>query len=445
LESKRSLNLRLGAGLLFGLTALAVYSGYTTAELRMLRRLQTDIIDRNRRDSLLLVRIQNNLNTLGLGMRDMLDARDGYPLTAWRSQFQRIRTDLEDAIVRESEVAPASRTAEQARYLKSSMSQLWDAFDRMFERAGVDETEARAQVRLSLQARQAALSTAVSRLLVQNNESDEEAVAHTGRIHSQVERNLYIFLVATLVSLAAVSVYLIDYNRRVFNRVSALSDRRSELAQQLISMQESTFRSISRELHDEFGQILTAVGTMLQRCSRLAATNPEAMREELREVHEVVQSTLDKVRALSQALHPVMLEEAGFESALDSYLPVFERRTGIAVRYSRTGVPLNVGREQSIHLYRVLQEALNNVARHSGSKAAEVRLIAAPDEITLEVEDRGVGFQHRRRDGLGLVSMRERAEIVHGRIEFTAGAEGGALVRFSVPASKEEAHAAAEI
>jgi hypothetical protein len=94
LESRRSISIRLGAGLLLGLTALAVYSGYTIAELRVLRRLQTDVIDRNRRDSLLLVRIQNNLNMLALGMRDMLDGSSEYPLTAWRSQFQRLRTDL---------------------------------------------------------------------------------------------------------------------------------------------------------------------------------------------------------------------------------------------------------------------------------------------------------------------------------------------------------------
>jgi len=162
-ESKRSISIRLAAGLLFGLTALAIYSTYTITQLHVLRRLQTEIIDRNRRDSLLLVRIQNNLNMLGLGMRDMLDEKDGYPLTAWRSQFQRLRSDLEDAMARESEVAPTIRTPEQATHLKSSMIQLWDAVDRMFERAARDEAGARAEVRLSLQARQAALGTAVSR------------------------------------------------------------------------------------------------------------------------------------------------------------------------------------------------------------------------------------------------------------------------------------------
>lgn len=126
-------------------------------------------------------------------------------------------------------------------------------------------------MRLSLEARQAAISTAVSRLLVQNNESEEQAFARTRAIHAQVERNLHIFLGAMLVLITAVGAYLINYNRRIFDQVQTLSERQSELAQQLISMQESTFRSISRELHDDFGQILTAVGAMLQRANRLAA------------------------------------------------------------------------------------------------------------------------------------------------------------------------------
>jgi len=138
------------------------------------------------------------------------------------------------------------------------------------------------------------------------------------------------------------------------------------------------------------------------------------------------------------------IDNATLEARLDLEAGWIERRTGITVRYGRSGDTWTVGREQSIHLYRVLQEALNNVARHSGATQADVRLVFSPDCLTLEVEDGGVGFQARRRDGLGLVSMRERAEIVGGRIEFIAGAHGGALVRFTVPASKEEAHVAAE-
>lgn len=444
MDSKQSISVRLTAGLLFGLAAITVYSAYTISELRVLRRLQTDVIDRNRRDSLLLVRIQNNLNQLGLAMRDILDSAAGYPVTAWRNQFQRLRGDLEDAVAREADVAPVTRTPEQTIYLQSSMAQLWDAVDRMFEGAARDEALARQEVRLSLQARQASLSTAVSRYLVQNHESDEQALARTQEIHRQVERNLYVFLAATLVLLGLVSILLIRHNRRVFGRISTLSDRRSELARQLISVQESTFRSVSRELHDEFGQVLTAVGTMLQRSSRLAAIDPKAMQIEIREVHEIVQATLDKVRALSQALHPMLLEAAGVESAIDAYLPVFERRTGIAVHLNRSGSPWTVGRDCSVHIYRVLQEALNNAARHSGATQIEVRMAFGDDRLMMEIEDNGRGFEVPRNEGLGLVSMRERAELAGGRLEFLKGAGGGVLVRFTVPASKEEAHASSQ-
>ena len=121
----------------------------------------------------------------------------------------------------------------------------------------------------------------------------------------------------------ATSLYLVQYNRRMFEHVAALSERRSELAQQLISMQENTFRSISRELHDEFGQILTAIGAMLQRAGRRIPAVDPALRADFEEIREIVQSTLEKVRTLSQALHPVVLDDAGFEGALSVYLPGF--------------------------------------------------------------------------------------------------------------------------
>jgi signal transduction histidine kinase len=240
-----------------------------------------------------------------------------------------------------------------------------------------------------------------------------------------------------LIFIALTGLYIAHSNRQLFRQAADLSERRSELAQQLISMQESTFRSISRELHDDFGQILTALGAMLQRATRRA---PQ-IAEDLQEVQGIVQSTLEKVRTLSHALHPVVLDEAGFESALDVYLPAFERQNGIAIRYEKTGASRELDRELSIHLYRVMQEALTNVARHAGTNSAAVRLLFEPDRVTLEVEDNGVGFGPKRGRGMGLVSMRERAEMVNGKIEFLSGRGGGTLVRVTAPFTREEAHA----
>jgi len=275
---------RLLAGLAITLSAVALYSGYMVMQLRGLERLQGGIIDRNRADSLLLLRIQNNLNSLGLAMRDMLEGSEPYPLTAWQGQFRRLRTDLEDALAREARSSPAGRAAEQSKYLSDSLGQFWDALDRIFGLAqSGQEAEARTLIRLSLQARQEALSTAVARLLVQNNEAEQQAGVRIRSVYAGVERNVYLFVAAMLVLILLTSLYLVHSNRRLFQEVAVLSARRGELAQQLIAMQEETFRSISRDLHDDFGQILTAIGLMLQRAHRRSEFTPDSLRADLRE------------------------------------------------------------------------------------------------------------------------------------------------------------------
>ena len=438
----RSPTAALLLGLIITLAAVVAYSDYIVRQISGLRKLQTDMVDRNRKDSLQLLRIQNDLNSLGLAMRDMLAGDEPYPLTAWSAQFQRTRVDLDDALQREEELAPSNRRPEQRQYLRGSVAQFWDAADRTFALAGEGkEAEAREQIRITLQARQAALSTAVSRLLVQNNESEQQAAERVAEIYDAVQRQVYVFLLATLTTILLTSLYLIRANREIFARLDALSRQRSELARTLIATQESTLHHISRELHDEFGQVLTATGAMLTRAGSHA---PEGspLRAELREVCEIVQGSLDKVRSLSQALHPVMLDEMGLESTLDWYIPTVERQTGLALAYEKSGAPFPVEGEGGVHIYRVLQEAVNNVARHSGAKQAWVRLRFLPESLELEVEDHGSGIgNHSGKPGIGLVAMRERAELLGGSLELRKPAAGGTLVRLRDPRERQEAHA----
>ncbi len=439
LASGRSPTRGLFLGLIITLAAVAAYSWYITVQISGLRELQKDLAGRNRKDSLQLLRIQNDLNSLALAMRDMLDNDEPYALTAWSAQFERIRADLDNALVLEEQAAVAERTPEQRQFLVTSMAQFWDAVDRTFALArDGKESDARTQIRLSLQARQAALSTAVARLLVQNNESEEQVALRVGQIYDRVQRQVYIFFAAILTAIVLTSLYLIQSNRRLFAQLAALSEQRSELAQKLISTQESTLLHISRELHDEFGQILTAIGSMLSR-ARNHVPEDSPLRAELREVSEIAQSTLDKVRSLSQALHPVMLDEAGLESTIDWYIPVAERQSGINISYEKSGTPFPVDGSIGVHIYRILQEALNNVARHSGARQAWVRLRFLKQALELEVEDHGAGFvQRSTRSGIGLVAMRERAELLNGSIDFVKPIEGGTMVRLRVPIEKAE-------
>jgi signal transduction histidine kinase len=441
--SQRSPTNRLLFGLVITLGAVVAYAWYITVQLAGLRKLQSEMVDRNRKDSLQLLRIQNDLNSVALAMRDMLDTTERYPLTAWTAQFERMQQDLDAALKLEEGLAVASRTPDQRKFLMQSVAQFWDAVDRMFKLAEEKrEPEAREQIRLTLQAREQALSGAVSRLLIQNNEGEEQAAASIAKIYDGVQRQLYLFLAATLIAIVLTSLYLIRSNREIFARLAELSEQRSDLAQKLISTQESTLRHISRELHDEFGQVLTAIGSMLRRAGKQAGEE-SPLHSDLKEVQEIAQTTLNNIRTLSQALHPVLLEEAGLESTLDWYIPTVGRQAGIELHYEKSGKPFSVEARAGVHIYRVVQEALNNVSRHSGARDAWVRLKYTGDSLELEVEDRGSGFvAEKMQRGIGLVAMRERAEIIGGTLAIAPGPQGGTQVRLQIPREKVESHAA---
>jgi signal transduction histidine kinase len=423
------------AGLAVTLAVVGAFSWYTLRQIRGLRRLQTEIVERNRRDSLQLLRIQNDLHSLGLAMRDMLQGDSPYPPEAWQSEFGRTRADLEDALRLEAQLAPSSRTPEQQRHLSGSMERFWSAAERMFGLAQAGRAaEARTVIRGELQPAQAAISSTVARLLVQNNEAEERAEREIQSIYDGVARNLYYLVGAVLAAIAATGLYLTQANRRVFDRLAALTAQTRVLARKLITVQEEVLHGISRELHDEFGQILTAVGAMLGRAEKQGLSPDSPFRAELQEVREATQAALENVRNLSQGLHPTILDDYGLEKALEWLCRRFEKQTGIEIRYERHGDAGAVGEEAAIHVFRILQEALNNVARHAGTAAATVRVEFGREQLRLEVEDHGVGLPaERERAGLGLVAMRERAEILGGTLRVTQPDGGGTLVSLEVP------------
>lgn len=426
------------AGLLLALVvtlaSVVLYSWYIRIQIAHLRQVQSELVDRNRRDSLQLLRIQNNLNGVALAMRDIVEGNEPYPLTAWQGQFRRLRSDLEDALRIEDQLAVAHRTVEQRQYLANSVAQFWAEVDRVFSIAEQGkEKEAIGIIKSSLQTRQAGLSAAVARLLFENNFSEEQAAKQIEEVYTRVERQVYLFLVGTLAAIVVTGLLLFRSNRLLFRQLAELSEQRSELAQKLIATQESTLQFVSRELHDEFGQILTAIGSLLRRAEKQSPPG-STWAKDLHEVAEITQSTLENVRSLSQALHPVLLDEAGVESALDWYVPNVERQNGIAINYEKSGNSRPISARAGIHIYRIVQEALNNVVRHSGTAKAEVRLSFRPDSLLLEVEDHGKGLQpDLAKRGIGMVAMRERAELVGGTIRWLAAPNGGTLVRLEVP------------
>ena len=429
--------IRLVAGLAFTLIVIGGYAAYTLHSVAQMREMQVSTVDRSRLASLQLIRIQNDLNSLGLAMRDMLDNSDQYPLPAWRAPLERIHQNLDQALAREAEYSAGARPADQTAYLKSSFEDFWRTSETVLALADKGESQkALDMVRHTLQPRQEALNALAARLLVGNNEQESIAGARVQQIYSQIERNAYLFLSCSVILIILNSATLIRSNRKLFLQLSNLAEQRSELAQQLISTQESTFRAISRDLHDEFGQILTALGAMLRRANR-HAPNSE-FRDQVQEATEVVQTTLEKIRSLSQSLQPVILEEQGLLATIDWHLSVFERHTGINVQYQPPQHTVSIEPAKAIHVFRILQEALNNVARHAGVNHVAVRVEAASNHLRLIIVDHGNGISDTARPGVGLAAMRERADLIGGQLKIVKAEAGGTIVELRLPLAAPE-------
>ncbi len=411
---KRAADLRAaGIALAATLFVVALFSFYYLHQLDGLRRLQTDTIDRNRRESLQLIRVQNDLNLVGHALRDMLEDRDGYGIGAWRTEFRRLRIDFEDALSQ-------GRVAEQRQHLEQALVQFWRTADQVFQLADEgQQARARGIIVDSLQAQQASLSNTVARLLVANNEAEEAAAREISAIYDGSERNVYLFMLAMLASITAIALTAAHYNRRLIRRVEALSQQRSTLARRLIGVQEEVFKSVARELHDDFGQILTAVGLMLRR-------------GDVGEVKQVVQEALEKTRAFSQALHPTIIDDYGIDAGIERLVQTWSRQTGIPVDYQREG-KARLAEGNGIHVYRIAQEALNNIAKHASATEVEVRLDFDPGVLRMRIADDGVGIGPRTSGGLGLTAMRERAQLIHASISISRRANRGTLVQLEVP------------
>jgi signal transduction histidine kinase len=438
----KSPTVRLLIGLLVTLVAVAGFSSYALYQLHGLRRLQTDTVDTNRHDSLLLLRIQNDVSTMGLRLRDMMQAPASRSIARYHAGFTAIADDLTRALALETELHPSTRSAAEQAKLLASVRRFSVSADRVFDMASRgEEQQARAEATAELFPRRTDLAANVSHLLEANNISEGNADAKIARIYDGAQQDVYAFLTATILAILGTSLYLIYSNRKMFEQIESLSSQRRVLAAKLITVQEEVLRSVSRELHDEFGQILTAVGAMLARAERKGVPADSPLRTELAEVREITHNTLEKIRSLSQMLHPAVIDDYGLVKALEWYTEIFHRQSGLQTTVTIHGDPVRLTGQSAIHCFRIVQEALTNAAKHSGSKRAEVELIFSENTLRINIQDFGRGFpQGKKPDkrGLGLIAMRERAELMNGSLEVTSVPNAGTTVSLLIPLRRDD-------
>ena len=208
------------------------------------------------------------------------------------------------------------------------------------------------------------------------------------------------------------------------------------LSRRLVDVQESERRQLSRELHDRVGQNLTALGINLDilRTQGVAAQHPE-LRARLADSVALVEATTDAIENVMAELRPPMLDDHGLLSALQWHARQFSRRTGIEVVVHGGEPAQRPDQEIEITLFRVAQEALNNVAKHSRATRADLKLGQFDAEYVLAIIDAGVGFdlQALPGPGRGMATMRERAQAVGGRFEVSAAFAQGTRIIAAVP------------
>ncbi len=232
-------------------------------------------------------------------------------------------------------------------------------------------------------------------------------------------------------------------------RLSHEASRR--LSTRLLQVQDDERRKFSRELHDSIGQYLAAAKMVL---ASLAAGQGAGQENDRRysECLNLLDESLKEVRTISHLLHPPGLDEAGFTTAAKWYAEEFAKRSGVDVKINIVEPANRLPREVEIALFRVLQEGLTNIHRHSKSSSAEVVFSPTPDYVALAIQDSGLGipkdvldrFRLSGTSGVGLAGMRERVRELGGAFEVESGSSG-TCVRVTVPLAAERTVAAAPV
>jgi signal transduction histidine kinase len=251
---------------------------------------------------------------------------------------------------------------------------------------------------------------------------------------------LSILLFGVLYFLAFSRMRALEIANDMTQDLRASTERLQAVSRRLVDAQETERRQVSRELHDRVGQNLTALSINLDILkSQLDGKGNDALRLRIEDASSLLESTTSAIENVMSDLRPPMLDDYGLLPALQWYANDFSDRTGIEVKvYGDEGME-RLPQASEIGLFRIAQEALNNVAKHAHATHVDVALKHSGDEFAMSVSDDGKGLESvtttasKRRPGLGMMTMRERTQAFGGRFEVAAAPGGGSRVTVRIP------------
>jgi len=219
-------------------------------------------------------------------------------------------------------------------------------------------------------------------------------------------------------------------------RIKQSEESLSKVNQKLIQAHEEERTRIARELHDDISQRIALLAVRLDELQDDRTSSLAQLKRELAGASNEVQDLATDIQALSHRLHSSKLKEFGLDFAAAGFCKELSEQKGLRIDFHSENVPKQLAEEISICLFRVLQEAVQNAAKHSGARHLQVSLRNGSNEIELTVHDSGIGFDPEmalRKNGLGLTSMRERMKLVNGELSIESKLQRGTTVRARVP------------
>ena len=429
-----------GFAIVFGLWLLWGYQ--LVRSLRQIEQSVSSVHDSYLRGEETLSRLRTNVLLGSIYLRDALIDGATVRRETYRNELTRLRNEVDQLLhTYVPEVASQVERDHWAR-VQVELGDYWASRDDAFTEPAKTPDEAAALLRSRVVPERDTVLQVLDQLGALQTVAAQRRQEEIDVLYRQVRARLLSMGAGTLLVALFVAVMASRHVNRLQRQIE--QQRRIEqhnredlerLSARMVDVQEQERRNLARELHDEVGQALTAVKMDIGIALR-ADVDPR-VRNALEEARDISETTLRSVRDMSQLLHPSVLDDFGLPATLTTYLRNFSQRAGIRAQLAET-MEARLAPEIEVCVYRIVQEALSNVAQHSGATACTVTLNAGGGLMRLVVEDngRGVGPTANRLAagrGLGLIGMRERAQALGGSLMVGDRAGGGTTVAVTLP------------